>query len=117
MAATPSEIVQAFGAAIAAGDYQKARGLMRDDMSFRGPIDSFDRADDYIGALQRLGAIVTGTEPERLLADGSEVALFYILKTKVADAPVAERYTVDGERISAVRAYFDARPFGPAPGA
>ncbi len=32
------------------------------------------------------------------------------------DAPVAEWYTVEGGKISAVRAYFDARPFAPPAG-
>lgn len=58
--------------------------------------------------------MVKGVEPEGLVAHGNQVAVFYILKTMVADAPVAEWYTVDRGKISAVRAYFDARPFAAA---
>ncbi len=114
MSSQPAEIVRKFGQAIASGDYQAARALARDDLSFRGPIDKFERADDYLAALQKLSSIVKGTEPEGMVVSGNQVAFFYILKTAVADSPVAEWYTVDGNRISAIRAYFDARPYAPA---
>ena len=112
---TPQEIVESWSHAIHNGDFDRARSLAREDLEFRGPIDTFHKVDDYLEALKRLGGIVIGAEPEKTVADGNEVALFYILRTKVADAPVAEWYTVSGGKISAVRAYFDARPFAPPP--
>jgi limonene-1,2-epoxide hydrolase len=112
----PAAIVEAWGKAVHGGDFNKARSLARDDLSFRGPIDSFNKLDDYLAALKRLGGIVRGVQPEAVIADGGEVAVFYILKTVVADAPVAEWYTVAGGKISAIRAYFDARPFAAAAG-
>ena len=114
MARTPVEVVQAWGKAIGDKDFEAARKLARDDLSFRGPIDTFTRADDYLGALRQLSGIVKGVTPEGMIADGNQVALFYVLRTVVADAPVAEWYTVENGKISAVRAYFDARPFAPA---
>ena len=113
MASTPTEIVQTWTQAIHKGDFGRARSVAREDLHFRGPIDTFDRVDDYIAALKRLGGIVKGMEPEATLSDGNQVAVFYILKTVVADAPVAEWYTVEGGKITAIRAYFDARPFAP----
>ncbi len=111
---TPADIVQAWGQAIGNRDFDAARRLAHDNLSFRGPIDTFNRADDYLAALKRLSAMVKGVQPEGLVANGNQVAVFYILKTMVADAPVAEWYTVDSGKISAVRAYFDARPFAAA---
>jgi len=116
MASTPTEIVQAFSHAVHTGDQDKARTLAREDLHFRGPLDTFNRLDDYLAALKQLAGIVKGTEPEATVADGNQVALFYILKTVVADEPVAEWYTVENGKIASVRAYFDARPFAP-PGA
>lgn len=113
----PEEIVQAWSHAVHHGQFDKARPLAHERFSFRGPIDTFDRVDDYLAALQRLGGIVTGSQPEATIVQGDEVALFYILRTKVADAPVAEWYTLKDGKISAVRAYFDARPFAPPPSA
>ena len=114
MARTPAEVVQTWGKAIGDKDFEAARKLARDDLWFRGPIDTFRRADDYLGALRQLSGIVKGVTPEGMIAEGNQVALFYILKTAVADAPVAELYTVADGKITAVRAYFDARPFAPA---
>lgn len=119
MAPTPTAIVQAWSDAVHKGDFDKARLLARENLHFRGPIDTFNHVDDLLAALKQLGGIVKGVESEAVLADGNQVALFYILKTVVADAPVAEWYTVEGGKISSVRAYFDARPFAPpasAPG-
>jgi hypothetical protein len=109
----PEEIVQTWSNAVHHGEFEKARPLAHENFSFRGPIDTFNRVDDYLAALKRLGGIVVGTEPEATISQGNEVALFYILKTKIADAPVAEWYTVEGGKVSAIRAYFDARPFAP----
>jgi limonene-1,2-epoxide hydrolase len=114
--ATPKEIAEQCWRGIHEGRRAEARSLMADDMKFRGPIDTFDNPDDYVAALERLSAIVKGADIEAVIADGNEVAYFYLLKTVVADAPVAEWYTVDGGKIIAIRAYFDARPFAPPSG-
>jgi limonene-1,2-epoxide hydrolase len=113
MASTPTSIVQAWTEAVHKGDFDKARPLARENLHFRGPIDTFNRVDDFLAALKQLGGIVKGVEPEGMVANGNEVVVFYILKTVVGDAPVAEWYTVEGGKISSVRAYFDARPFAP----
>lgn len=109
----PEEIVQTWSQFVHHGEFDKARPMAAKSFSFRGPIDTFDRVDDYLAALKGLGNIVTGSESEAVIAQGNEVALFYILKTKVADAPVAEWYTVKDGKISSIRVYFDARPFAP----
>jgi SnoaL-like domain len=113
MESTPKAIVQAWSDAVHSGAFDKAKPLAREDLHFRGPIDTFNRVDDFLASLKQLGGIVRGAQPEAIIADGNQVALFYILKTVVGDAPVAEWYTVEGGKISAVRAYFDARPFAP----
>jgi len=116
MASTPKQIVQAWSDAVHRGEFDKARPLARENLHFRGPIDTFDRVDDFLASLKQLGGIVKGSQQEGIITEGNEVALFYILKTVVADAPVAEWYTVEDGQISAVRAYFDARPFAPPAG-
>ena len=115
MASSPTEIVQAWSQAVHKGEFDKARPLAREDLKFRGPLDTFNQVDDFLAALKQLGGIVKGAEQEGMIAQGNHVALFYILKTVVADAPVAEWYTVENGKITAVRAYFDARPFARPP--
>ena len=77
-------------------------------------VDEFNRADDYVTAITRLYGMVKGIEHQGTIVEGDEVAVFYILDTPVAKAPVAEWYTVRSGKITQLRAYFDARPFAGA---
>lgn len=110
------EIVDQYNHALEIKDFAGARRHLAENLHFEGPIDRFDNADDYIAAITRLHGMVKGIEHQATLVDGDEVALFYMLDTPVAKAPVAEWYTVQDQKIVQLRAYFDARPFaGPAP--
>ena len=110
-----TDVVRRYRDALTAGDFSTARGFLADNLRFEGPIDQLDRADDYIDAVSRLHAIVKGVEPKATIADGDDVAVFYVLQTVVANAPVAEWYTVREGKIVELRAYFDARPFAAQP--
>jgi ketosteroid isomerase-like protein len=113
---TATDVVRQYSDALAARDFSAARRLLADNLRFEGPIDQFSRADDYVKAISGLFAIVKGIEPQAIVADGENVAVFYVLQTAVANAPVAEWYTVREGKIVHLRAYFDARPFAPPPG-
>jgi hypothetical protein len=96
--------------------FRRGKALLADDLHFEGPIDTFDRADDYLAAIRNLMGMARGMEHQGMIAEGADVATFYRLDTPVAIAPVAEWYTVRNGKIVTLRAYFDARPFAP-PGA
>src|SRR5258706_16424864 len=110
----PKDVVDRYNQALGAKDFGAARALLADDLHFEGPIDRFDRADDYVAAITRLYGMVKGVKHQATVAQGDDVAVFYVLDTPAAQAPVAERYRVRGGRITELRAYFDARPFAPA---
>ena len=112
---TAADVVERYTRALADRDFTAARGLLADDLRFEGPIDRFERADDYVQAISGLYGMVRGVEHQATIAQGDDVAVFYVLDTPVARAPVAEWYTVRGGRIAEVRAYFDARPFAAPP--
>jgi len=112
---TAKDVVTRYNRALEARDFTAARGFLADGLRFDGPIDHFVKADDYIGAITRLFGMVKGIENQATMVDGDEVALFYVLDTPVAKAPVAEWYTVRNGKIVHLRAYFDARPFSPPP--
>ena len=57
--------------------------------------------------------MVTGVTHQATITEGENVAVFYLLDTPMAKAPVAEWYTVRDRKITHLRAYFDARPFAP----
>jgi hypothetical protein len=109
------EVALAFESALGQKDYDAARRLLADDVSFRGPIDTFDRADAYIGALQRLGTMVERIDVLKAFEDGDDVAIFCELhmRAPLPTAFVAEWYGVRNGKIQSVRVAFDARPFAP----
>ena len=109
---TSQETVLAFQHAIGKKDFQAARKLLHDNLEFRGPIDTFHKADDYLHAIQKLSAIVEGVDILKVFEDGNEVSLFCDLKTKIVGRSfVAEWYKVTDGKIASVRVVFDARPF------
>jgi len=113
---TAADVVASYSRALSARDFETARALLADDLRFEGPIDTFDRADDYVNAIKGLLTMARGMEHQATIAQGDDVAVFYRLDTPVAVAPVAEWYSVRDGKIAQLRAYFDARPFAPAAG-
>jgi ketosteroid isomerase-like protein len=109
-----ADVVHRYTQALDARDFSAARGLLADDLQFEGPIDRFERADDFIKTLSGLYGMVTGVEHKATFADGENVAWFYVLNTPMANAPVSEWHIVRDGKIVQIRAYFDARPFAQA---
>jgi limonene-1,2-epoxide hydrolase len=106
------ETVLAYQQAVGKKDFAAARKLLHDNLEFRGPIDTFHKADDYLRAIQKLSAIVEGVDILKVFEDASDVGLFCDLKTKaVGTSFVAEWYKVKDGKIVSVRVVFDARPF------
>jgi ketosteroid isomerase-like protein len=109
---SPAEIVKRYFDAWTSKDFETARSLLHDDLSFRGPIEKLDNADALIESLKGLSQIVTGSGRRGLIEHGDEVAVVYDLHTApVPDAPVAEWYTLRDGKIASIQAFFDARPF------
>jgi ketosteroid isomerase-like protein len=107
-----AETVERYFDAWTSKDFETARSLLHDDLSFRGPIETLDSADALIESLRGLSQIVTGAERRGVIEHGDEVAVVYDLHTApVPDAPVAEWYTVRDGKIASIQAFFDARPF------
>jgi ketosteroid isomerase-like protein len=108
-------VADKFFKAWTSGDFETARGLLHDDLSFKGPIDTFDNADAYIGALRGLSQIVKAAEEQKVFVDGDDVCVIYdlVTATPAGTAPTAEWYHLRNGKISAVRVFFDARPFAP----
>ena len=111
------QVVDEFGAAFAKKDFASARRLLHDNLTFQGPLDTFRRADDYVASITRLGTVMKGIRHEKTIAEGDEVAVFYVLDTALGSAPVADWYRVRDGKIASIHTYFDARPFAPPSGA
>jgi len=116
MAGTDATMVaDRFFKAWTTGDFATARSLLHDDVSFTGPIDTFDNADAYIAALQGLSRIIKSAEEQKVFVDGDDVCVIYelVTNTPAGASPTAEWYHMRDGKIAAVRVFFDARPFAP----
>jgi ketosteroid isomerase-like protein len=112
--ADAATVAEGFFDAWASKNFPRARALLHDDGSFRGPIDTFSDANSYLAALQRLGGIVTGVDKQKVFVDGDDVCVIYDLKTAVVpSARTCDWYTVRDGKIASVSVVFDARPFAP----
>jgi ketosteroid isomerase-like protein len=95
-------------------DFERARALVHDDVSFDRPIESFSDAGSYLASLQQLSAIVTGAEKQKVFVDGADVCVIYDLKTApVPSSRTCEWYHVRDGKVASVSVVFDARPFAP----
>jgi ketosteroid isomerase-like protein len=109
---SPAEVVERYFDAWTAKDFDTARSLLRDDLSFKGPIEQFDSADALMESIKQLTEIVTGAERNGIVEQGDQVCVIYDLHTvPIPTAPVAEWYTVRDGKIASLQAFFDARPF------
>jgi ketosteroid isomerase-like protein len=97
-----------------AGDFATARELLHDDVTFSGPIDSFDNADAVLEMLKGLSQILVGVRRRGIVSDDEHTCLIYDLETDPAGVtPVAEWYAVRDGKVASLEAFFDARPFVP----
>ncbi|HEX9538064.1 MAG TPA: nuclear transport factor 2 family protein [Streptosporangiaceae bacterium] len=107
-----ANVAEEFFDAWTSKDYERARALVHDDVSFVGPIDSFADADSYLASLQQLSQIVTGADKRKVFVDGDDVCVIYDLKTApVPRTPTCEWYRVRDGKVASVVVIFDARPF------
>jgi ketosteroid isomerase-like protein len=111
--ASAREIVESYREAIGKGDFASARNLMQDNMVFEGPLDTFNKADDYLAANKRLSSIIQRVDLKKVFVDGNDVCVLYnmVTNTPAGTAFIAEWYQVKDGKITYVRAVFDARPF------
>jgi ketosteroid isomerase-like protein len=109
-----AQVAEDFFDAWTSKDFERARTLVHDDLSFEGPIDRFSDADSYLASLQQLSQIVTGVEKQKVFVDGDDVCVIYDLKTApVPSSRICEWYRLRDGRIASVSVVFDARPFAP----
>ena len=107
------KVIQQFQQATGKGDFTAARRLLEDNLSFRGPIDTFQTPEPYLEALKKLHPIIQRIDMKKIFADGNDVCVLYdmVTNTPAGTAFVCEWYQVKGEKIADIRVVFDARPF------
>ena len=106
-----ASVVARYFAAFESGDVAETRRLLWADLSFHGPIDAFNNADDLIKSLSALAPIVQGIEQRKVVVDGDDVATFYEMLTPMGRSAIAELHHVRDGKIDSINVYFDPRPF------
>src|SRR5207253_10232756 len=73
-------------------EYEASARYLDEHLSFTGPIDKFDNAQDYIQTTRRLAQIVTGVYRKKTLVEGNDVCFVYDLATNTpaGTVPCAE---------------------------
>lgn len=106
------EVVEKYQSALGKDDWKLARTFLEDHLEFRGPLDTFHRAEDYLAALQKLYPMVEDVDVKRVFAEGDDVVILCDLhfKPPLPTMYVVEWYTVSGDQISRVQVVFDPRP-------
>ena len=111
--ANAGQVVQGFMGAMGKGDFAAARKYLHENLSFRGPIDAFDKPEPYLQALEKLHKMVERVDMKNMFVDGNDVCLLYdlVTNTPAGTSFVCEWMQVKDEKIAAIRVVFDARPF------
>jgi hypothetical protein len=63
------------------GDYATARTLLRDDVTFVGPLGSGGGVESYMNSLVDLSRHVASAEPIKVVVDGDDACIIYDLVT------------------------------------
>ena len=104
------ELVETYHQAWTTGDFVTARRCLADDLDFKGSIDTFQRAEDFVGALERFQTMLRGVKLLKKFFDQRGAALLYDCDT-VSPAGVirtAEFFSIDSGKIKEIRLVFDA---------
>lgn len=107
---TTRQLVETYHDAWTRGDFITARRCLADDLDFKGSIDTFRGADDFVAALTRFQGMLRGVKLLKGFFDGDDAALLYDCDTASPAGVIrtAEFFTAAGGRISEIRLVFDA---------
>ena len=94
-------------------EYQASAKYLDDNLSFKGPIDTFTNSKDYLQAISRLAQIVVEVRKKRTFIDGNDACFVYdlVTSTPAGTVPCAEWIRVEQGKVKSIQVFFDARPF------
>lgn len=94
-------------------DYEGSAVYLDENLSFKGPIDTFTNAQDYLRAISRLATIIVEVRTRKTFIDGKDVCKVYdlVTNTPAGTVPCAEWIHADEGKVKSIQVFFDARPF------
>jgi len=104
------ELIETYHNAWTRGDFRTARTCLADDLDFKGSIDSFHQADDFIAALKQFQSMLRDVTLLTSFFAPDGAALLYDCDTASPAGVIrtAEFFTITGGKISEIRLVFDA---------
>lgn len=105
-------IVMEWMHAVERRDYQSLRGIVSNNISYIGPLNSFNSAEPYLKYLEHLN--LPKFEIKKEFADSNDVCLLYELpigKPPITTFVCAWFHVNDNGKISSMRVIFDPRPY------
>jgi hypothetical protein len=104
------QLIETYHKAWTTGDFDAARRCLADDLDFKGSIDAFHRADDFVGALKGFQNLLRGVTLISSLFDQDGAALLYDCDSATPAGVIrsAEFFSTKNGKISAIRLVFDA---------
>ena len=105
-----SELIKTYHNAWTVGDFPTARKCLADDLDFRGSIDTFSKADDFVAALTQFQGMLQNVTVLRRFFSEDGAALLYDCETPTPAGTIrtAEFFTIRDGKISEIRLVFDA---------
>ncbi|MFZ2632492.1 MAG: nuclear transport factor 2 family protein [Desulfosalsimonadaceae bacterium] len=104
------KLIETYHNAWTTGDFVAARRCLSDDLDFRGSIDTFHKADDFIGALKGFQGMLKGVKILKSFFDPDGAALLYDCDTVTPAGVIrtAEFFSITNGKISEIRLVFDS---------
>lgn len=110
-----AEVVDQYLDAFYRGDFETARALLADDLSFNGPFVQVEGADQFIASADGLRRIVRGHRTLRQWRHGEEISTLYEMKIETpagtGSVVVSEWNTVRGGEVVSATLVFDTAEF------
>ena len=104
------QLIETYHNAWTGGDFATARACLADDLDFKGSIDTFQKADDFIAALKRFQGMLRKVTLLKSFFEQDSAALLYDCDTPTPAGVIrtAEFFTTKDGKISEIRLVFDA---------
>lgn len=99
--------VLAFVQALNDEDFDKARTLITDDVSFVGVLGQRDGGDAYIDDMKKMRFKY---RVDKVFEDGNDVCLWYEIDMSGPKVPSCGWYQVEGDKVKSFKVLFDPRP-------
>ena len=107
-------ILKDFYTTVIKRDLAAARNYLAEDLVFVGLFETYRSPDEYLAALTGLLQVTVRLDIKKIIAQGSDAAIFFELETKApaeATTLVAEWHQIREGKIFHVESAFDGRPF------